>query len=99
MTITLPSNKKIFFASDFHLGVPNHEQSLEREKRIVLWLDSIKHEAHSIYFMGDIFDFWFEYKHAIQKGFILLQGKIDELTDRGIPVILFTGNQDMWMFD
>ena len=99
MTINLPSNKKIFFASDFHLGVPNHEQSLEREKRIVRWLDSVKHEAHSIYLMGDIFDFWFEYKHAIPKGFIRLQGKLAELTDSGIPVIFFTGNHDMWMFD
>jgi len=99
MIIHLPSNKKIFFASDFHLGVPNHEQSVEREKRIVRWLDSIKHEAHSIYLMGDIFDFWFEYRHAIPKGFIRLQGKLAELTDNGIPVIFFTGNHDMWMFD
>jgi UDP-2,3-diacylglucosamine hydrolase len=99
MTITLPSNKKIFFASDFHLGVPNHEASLEREKRIVRWLDSVKGEAHSIYLMGDIFDFWFEYRHAIPKGFIRLQGKLAEITDSGIPVIFFTGNHDMWMFD
>ncbi|HEU5289702.1 MAG TPA: UDP-2,3-diacylglucosamine diphosphatase [Cyclobacteriaceae bacterium] len=99
MTISLPTNKKIFFASDFHLGVPNHEQSLDREKRIVRWLDSVKQEAHSIYLMGDIFDFWFEYKHAIPKGFIRLQGKLAEITDSGIPVIFFTGNHDMWMFD
>ena len=99
MTIKLPSNKKIFFASDFHLGVPSHEQSADREKRIVRWLDSIKHEAHSIYLIGDIFDFWFEYKHAIPKGFIRLQGKLAEITDSGIPVIFFTGNHDMWMFD
>lgn len=99
MKITLPSNKKIFFASDFHLGVPDYDQSLVREKKIVRWLDSVKHEAHSIYLMGDIFDFWFEYKHAIPKGFIRLQGKLAELTDNGIPVIFFTGNHDMWMFD
>lgn len=99
MIVKLPSNKKIFFASDFHLGVPSHEQSVDREKRIVRWLDSIKSEAHSIYLMGDIFDFWFEYKHAIPKGFIRLQGKLAELTDSGIPVIFFTGNHDMWMFD
>ena len=99
MTVNLPSNKKIFFASDFHLGVPSYEQSLDREKRIVRWLDSIKHEAHSIYLMGDIFDFWFEYKHAIPKGFIRLQGKLAEITDSGIPVVFFTGNHDMWMFD
>ncbi len=99
MTITLPPTKKIFFASDFHLGVPNAEESLAREKRIVRWLDSIRHEAHSIYLMGDIFDFWFEYKHTIPKGFIRLQGKLAELSDAGIPIIFFTGNHDMWMFD
>jgi UDP-2,3-diacylglucosamine hydrolase len=99
MTITLPQNKKIYFASDFHLGVPNAKESLVREKRIVRWLDSIKHDAHSVYLMGDIFDFWFEYKHAIPKGFIRLQGKLAEFTDAGIPVIFFTGNHDMWMFD
>ncbi|MFZ2905662.1 MAG: UDP-2,3-diacylglucosamine diphosphatase [Cyclobacteriaceae bacterium] len=99
MTISLPSGKKIFFASDFHLGVPDPKQSLEREKKIVRWLDTVKHEAHSIYLMGDIFDFWFEYKHAIPKGFIRLQGKLAELTDAGIPVTFFTGNHDMWMFD
>ena len=93
------NGKKIFFASDFHLGVPDHQTSLDRERRIVKWLDSIKAEAHTIYLLGDIFDFWFEYRHAIPKGFIRLQGKLAELTDAGIPVIFFTGNHDMWMFD
>jgi len=93
------NGKKIFFASDFHLGVPAHDSSLEREKRIVKWLDSIKSEAHTIYLLGDIFDFWFEYKHAIPKGFIRLQGKLAELCDAGIPIVFFTGNHDMWMFD
>lgn len=93
------NGKKIFFASDFHLGVPNHDSSLDREKRIVKWLESIKSEAHAIYLLGDIFDFWFEYKHAIPKGFIRLQGKLAELRDAGIPIIFFTGNHDMWMFD
>lgn len=91
--------KKIFFASDFHLGAPNHELSLVREKRIVRWLDSIKAEAHSIYLVGDIFDFWYEYRHAIPKGYIRLLGKIAEINDSGIPVVFFTGNHDMWMFD
>lgn len=92
-------SKKIFFASDFHLGVPTLESSRERERRIIQWLDSIKDEAHSIYLLGDIFDFWFEYKHAIPKGFIRLQGKLAELRDAGIPISFFTGNHDMWMFD
>lgn len=93
------NGKKIFFASDFHLGVPDHDTSLKRERRIIAWLDSIKHEAHTIYLLGDIFDFWFEYKHAIPKGYIRLQGKLAELRDAGIPIIFFTGNHDMWMFD
>ena len=97
--IYLAPGKKIYFASDFHLGVPDHDTSLKREKRIVQWLDSIKQDAHSIYLLGDIFDFWFEYKHAIPKGFIRLQGKLAELRDNGLPITFFTGNHDMWMFD
>lgn len=98
---TLPhlNGKKIFFASDFHLGVPDHSSSLKRERQIIAWLDSIKHEAYSIYLLGDIFDFWFEYRYTIPKGFIRLQGKLAELCDAGIPVLFFTGNHDMWMFD
>lgn len=99
MEILLPSDKKIYFASDFHLGVPNYASSLEREKRIIAWLDQIKRDAHSIYLLGDIFDFWFEYKHAIPKGFIRFQGKLAELRDAGVPIYFFTGNHDMWMFD
>jgi len=95
---SLPEGKKLFFASDFHLGVPNHIKSLEREKQIVAWLDRIKDEAHHIFLVGDIFDFWFEYKRAIPKGFIRLQGKLAELSDAGIKISLFTGNHDMWMF-
>ena len=92
-------NKKIYFASDFHLGVPTYEKSLEREKLIVKWLDEIKTDAQEIYLMGDLFDFWFEYKHAVPKGFVRLLGKLAELTDSGIPVHIFTGNHDMWIFD
>lgn len=95
----IPNGKKIYFASDFHLGVPVGAQSLERERRIIDWLNHIQKDAHEIYLVGDIFDFWFEYKHAIPKGFVRLQGKIAELTDSGIPVYFFTGNHDMWMFD
>jgi len=97
--IQLPSDKKIYFASDFHLGVPDHAASLEREKRIIRWLDQVKDDAHSIYLLGDIFDFWFEYKQAIPKGFVRLQGKLAELRDSGMPIYFFTGNHDMWMFN
>jgi UDP-2,3-diacylglucosamine hydrolase len=95
----LKENKKIYFASDFHLGVPTYKESVEREKRVVSWLDEIKKDAEEVYLMGDLFDFWFEYKYTVPKGFVRLLGKIAELTDAGIPVTLFTGNHDMWMFD
>lgn len=97
--LKLNPGKKIFFASDFHLGVPSKEESLKREKKIVRWLDSIKDEAQMIFLVGDIFDFWFEYKRTIPKGFIRLQGKLAELRDRGIDIYFFIGNHDMWMFD
>jgi len=90
---------KIYFASDFHLGIPNKEKSLEREKLIVQWLDEIKKDAAEIFLMGDMFDFWFEYKTTVPKGFTRLLGKIAELSDAGIPISVFTGNHDMWMFN
>ncbi len=99
MKIELPAQRKIYFASDFHLGVPTAASSLERERRLIGWFDQIKADAHSIYLLGDIFDFWFEYKHAIPKGFIRFQGKLAELADAGIPIYFFTGNHDMWLFD
>lgn len=95
----LPSGKKIYFASDLHLGVPSFESSLVREKAFVRFLDEASKDAHEIFIVGDLFDFWFEYKHAIPKGFVRVLGKIAELSDNGIPVHLFTGNHDMWMFD
>jgi UDP-2,3-diacylglucosamine hydrolase len=90
---------KIYFASDFHLGAPNESSSREREKRIIRWLDQVSQDAAEIFIVGDLFDFWFEYKRAIPRGFVRIQGKIAELTDRGIPLHLFTGNHDMWIFD
>lgn len=90
---------KIYFASDVHLGLPNYKESLAREKRFVQWLDTIKHDAKEIILLGDIFDFWFEYKRAIPRGFTRFLGKLCEITDSGIPVHFFTGNHDMWIFD
>ena len=89
----------IYFASDFHLGVPTTEQSHEREKRVCRWLDSIKADAAEIYLVGDLFDFWYEYKYTIPKGTVRLLGKIAELTDAGIPLHFFVGNHDLWMKD
>lgn len=91
--------KNIYFASDFHLGAPTYEKSLEREKAICAWMDSIRPTCGELFLVGDIFDFWFEYKNAIPRGFVRLQGKIAEFTDAGIPVHFFTGNHDMWIFD
>lgn len=95
----LPEGKNLYFASDFHLGVPTQTESIEREKKIIKWLESIQNDAAGIFLLGDIFDFWFEYKHTIPKGFIRFLGKIAELTDQQLPVYFFTGNHDMWMYD
>lgn len=89
---------KIYFASDFHLGVLNYQVSREREARIVRWLDSIKHDAAELFLVGDVFDFWFEYKRAVPKGYIRFLGKLAELADSGVKITMFKGNHDMWMF-
>ncbi len=91
--------KNIYFVSDFHLGIPDHAHSLEREKLLVKWLEKIRHDAEEIFLMGDVFDFWFEYKNVVPKGFVRLLGKLAELTDAGISIHLFRGNHDLWAFD
>ena len=88
----------IYFASDFHLGVPGHGQSLEREQRIVRWLDSIAPHADRVYLVGDLFDFWFEYRDVVPRGHVRLLGTLARMKDSGIDVQVFTGNHDMWMF-
>ena len=90
---------KIYFISDAHLGTPNHKSSLVREKKLVKLLDSIKSDAHSIYLLGDIFDFWYEYKQVVPRGYSRILGKISELCDAGMEVHFFTGNHDIWAFD
>ena len=95
----MTESKKIYFASDFHLGVPNFKSSRSREDKIVAWLNQIKIDASEIFLVGDIFDFWFEYKHVVPKGYVRFLGKLAELVDSGIQVHLFTGNHDMWMFN
>ncbi len=95
----LPHGKKIYFASDQHLGAPNYEESLKREKLFVQWLDEVKHDAAEIFIVGDLFDFWFEYKHAVPRGFVRVLGKLAEICDSGIPIHMYTGNHDMWIFD
>ena len=91
--------KKIYFASDAHLGARFHKDPLAVEKRLVRWLDSIKDEAMAIYFLGDMFDYWYEYKYVVPKGFVRFLGKLAELSDNGVEIHIFIGNHDIWMFD
>jgi UDP-2,3-diacylglucosamine hydrolase len=92
-------SKKIYFLSDFHLGAPDAASSLVREKKIVRFLDEIKKDASVIFIVGDLFDFWYEYKKVVPKGYVRILGKIAEITDAGIPIHFFVGNHDMWMKD
>ncbi len=91
------TSKKTFFISDAHLGTPNHEESLIREKLLVKWLEQVRHQAKEIYIVGDLFDFWFEYSRVIPKGFVRILGKLAELSDAGVPIHFLTGNHDVWM--
>lgn len=94
------SNKqKVYFASDQHFGIPDIESSKVREKKFMSWLDEIKTDAKAIFLLGDLFDFWFEYKTVVPKGFVRVLGKIAELRDSGIPIYFFVGNHDLWMID
>tara|TARA_R110002073_G_scaffold279026_1_gene442957 strand:- start:216925 stop:217683 length:759 start_codon:yes stop_codon:yes gene_type:complete len=99
MEINLSQHKKIYIASDQHFGIPNHKDSLVREKKFVQWLDSIQQDAEAIFLLGDLFDFWFEYKTVVPKGFVRILGKLAEIRDRGIPIYFFVGNHDLWMID
>jgi UDP-2,3-diacylglucosamine hydrolase len=95
----LEDSKKIFFLSDLHLGMHPEDESLEREKKVVQWLDSIYRDASEIYLLGDTFDYWYEYKRVVPRGFTRFLGKIAEITDSGVKVYMFTGNHDVWIFD
>jgi UDP-2,3-diacylglucosamine hydrolase len=97
--VNLSAGKKIYFISDFHLGVPNDKDSRKREDKIVAWLNSISHDVQILYLMGDVFDYWFEYKEVVPRGYVRLLGKLAELSDAGVEMHYFTGNHDMWVFD
>jgi UDP-2,3-diacylglucosamine hydrolase len=90
--------KNIYFLSDLHLGMHPLSDSLEREKKVVKWLESIYRNASEIYLLGDIFDYWFEYKRVVPRGFTRFLGKIAEISDSGVKVHYFTGNHDVWVF-
>lgn len=95
----LTPGKNSYFLSDFHLGAPNAAASLQREKKIVQFLDEIKSKTAALFIVGDLFDFWYEYKKVVPRGYVRLLGKLGEFTDAGIPVHFFVGNHDMWMHD
>jgi UDP-2,3-diacylglucosamine hydrolase len=95
----LADTKKIYFTSDFHLGLPAGSPPVERERKVVRWLRSVMADAKEIYLLGDVFDFWWEYKLVVPKGFTRFLGTISSITDSGIPVHFFTGNHDMWVGD
>ncbi len=93
----LPAGKKIYFASDLHLGIPDKEKSLAREKRFIRWLNEIKNDAACIFIVGDLFDFWFEYNKVVPRGYVRILGKLAEIRDSGVLIYFFTGNHDQWM--
>ncbi|MCX7986972.1 MAG: UDP-2,3-diacylglucosamine diphosphatase [Bacteroidales bacterium] len=97
--INLSKGKKCYFASDFHLGLYPYEKSKLREKIIVRWLDEIKDDVEHLFLLGDIFDFWYEYRKVAPRGFVRFLGKLAELSDKGIQIYYFTGNHDVWVFD
>ncbi|MCU0362645.1 MAG: UDP-2,3-diacylglucosamine diphosphatase [Bacteroidales bacterium] len=92
----MEKNSKIYFASDFHLGLPAGSSPVLREKRVTAWLRQAAADATEIFLLGDVFDFWWEYRHVVPKGFTRFLGAVSEITDSGIPVHFFTGNHDMW---
>ncbi len=95
----LPKGKKVYFASDFHLGIPDHASSVERERRICKWLDEIALDAAQLFLVGDLFDTWFEYKNVVPRGYTRFLGKLAQLRDNGLHIEAFSGNHDLWMRD
>ncbi len=97
--MVLETGKKVYFLSDFHLGAPNEVESRKREDRLVRFLQAARKDAGVIFIVGDIFDFWFEYKTVVPKGFVRLLGMLAQLSDEGVQLHIFTGNHDLWMHD
>ena len=95
----IATDKKIYFLSDFHLGAPNDIESRKREDRLVRFLQEARKDAGVIFIVGDIFDFWFEYKTVVPKGFVRILGTLAQMADEGIQLHIFTGNHDLWMQD
>ncbi len=94
----MPSGKA-YFLSDLHLGAPYFPDSHESERRVVDFLESIRHDASEIYLLGDILDYWYEYRYVVPRGFVRFFGKLAELSDSGIRITWLIGNHDIWIFD
>lgn len=99
MKFSTQQNKKFYFASDLHLSMQPNAASRERESRFVNWLNSIKTDAQAVFLLGDMFDFWFEYKHVVPRGFVRFLGTLAQMVDEGIQVFYFAGNHDQWLKD
>jgi len=96
-TLSISKNKKIYFASDQHFGAPSSASSKIRENKFLEWLNYIEKDVGALFLLGDLFDFWFEYKSVVPKGFVRILGKLANLSDKGIPIYFFVGNHDLWM--
>lgn len=98
-SIKLNTGKKVYFASDQHLGAPTDEDSRKREKIFLSWLNKIQEDCQVLFLLGDLFDFWFEYKEVVPRGFVRTLGKLAEFSDSGIKIYFFIGNHDLWVTD
>ena len=88
-----------YFISDLHLGAPSLEQSQQRERKVVDFLKSIEDDCATLYIVGDLFDYWFEYKRVVPRGHTRLLGTLANMADKGMNLHIFTGNHDLWMTD
>ncbi|MCS4237187.1 UDP-2,3-diacylglucosamine hydrolase [Myroides gitamensis] len=99
MNFTIDTTKGVYFASDQHFGAPTREKSIPREQLFLAWLNEKEEDMGALFILGDLFDFWFEYKTVVPKGFVRILGKLAMLRDKGIPIYFFVGNHDLWMND
>lgn len=95
----LRTDQPIYFASDQHFGAPTPDESKKRERQFFDWLEYIHPKAGALFLLGDLFDFWFEYKKVVPKGFVRILGKLAQMADAGLPIYYFVGNHDLWMND
>jgi UDP-2,3-diacylglucosamine hydrolase len=97
--MNIENNKNIYFISDVHLGAPDYKSSLEREKRLVSFLQQVENNTSELFILGDLFDMWFDYKRVVPRGYIRILGQLAKMSDSGIKIHYFIGNHDMWAFD